>query len=266
VRFKRSLILAVAVLSPLLVGASFSHFVDQARTTVTAAASPFLEFQDQITRWVQTGIQAVFEWPVLRQKNEALETDLKSLHRELIGLEELKQEKARLEALLNLKTSSYQRAAAARVIARDPSHWSQFIVIDKGSVDGIREDAVLVHPDGLIGKVVSSGRYSARAILLTDPESRVSALNQRTRDVGLIKGTGAFTLKMTYLDRESKVQVGDLIVSSGLGGIYPKGIPIGRVELVGEDRSQLALYAVVKPFVSFSKLEDLLCISSQTTG
>ena len=69
-------------------------------------------------------------------------------------------------------------------------------------------------------------------------------------------------LKMTYLDHNSKIQIGDMIVSSGFGGIYPKGIPIGRVQLIGEEKNHLALYAMVEPFVSFSKLEEFLCVSS----
>jgi len=108
--------------------------------------------------------------------------------------------------------------------------------------------------------------YSSRAILLTDSEARASALNQRTRDVGLIEGNGSLSLKMSYLDRQSNIQVGDMVISSGLGGIYPKGIPIGKVETVGTDKNNLSLFASVKPFASFAKLEEVLCISSQTNG
>ena len=89
-------------------------------------------------------------------------------------------------------------------------------------------------------------------------------MNERTRDVGLIEGLGSSNLKMTYLDRNSDTQVGDVILSSGLGGIYPKGIPIGKVELVGGDKDHASLFAMVKPFVSFSKLEEVLCVLPQT--
>ncbi|MBI4395223.1 MAG: rod shape-determining protein MreC, partial [Candidatus Omnitrophica bacterium] len=105
---------------------------------------------------------------------------------------------------------------------------------------------------------------SARAILLTDSESRASAMNERTRTVGLVEGTSSAMLKMSYLDRTSEIQIGDLIMSSGVGGIYPKGIPIGKVELVSGEKDRPSLYALVKPNVEFPKLEEVLCVSSLT--
>jgi len=266
VRFKRSLFLVGAMACPLLIGATSPQIVEQARTFTIALTRPFLEFQGQASRFFQTQIQYVVEWPKLRQENQDLHLELKNLKAELATLKDIKRENVRLEVLLKLKENVHQKARAARVIGRDPSHWSQFVVINKGIRDGVNKNTVLVHPDGLVGKVVAAGRHSARAILLIDDQSRASAMNQRTRDVGLIEGTGSFMLKMIYLDRQSDIQIGDVIVSSGLGGIYPKGIPIGKVELVGGEKNSPALYAVVKPFAPFSKLEEVLCVSSQTNG
>ena len=265
-RLKRSLFLVGAVVCPLLLGATSPHLIEQARTFAITLTYPFLEFQTQASLFLKIQVQSVVEWPKLRKENQTLLSELQTLKAELAHLRETKRENARLEALLKLKEDVYQKARAARVIGRDPSHWSQFIVINKGTRDGVHKNTVLVHPDGLAGKVVAAGRHSARAILLIDDQSRASAINQRTRDVGLIEGTGSFTLRMTYLDRRSDIQVGDVIVSAGLGGIYPKGIPIGKVELVGGEKNSPSLYALVRPFAPFSKLEEVLCVSSQTNG
>ena len=265
-RFRKALFLASAVFLPLFVGATSPQLVEKVRIAVTVTANPFLDFQEHTTRFIQSQIHSLVEWPTIRKKAAVLERELEHLRGDIASLSELKQENERLGALLNLKGSRFPSAIAARVIARDPSHWSQFIIINKGMKDGIRVDMALIDPHGLVGRVVAAGPHSARAILLTDRQSRVSALNERTRDAGLVEGTGGFMLKMTYLDPNSKLEVGDQIVSSGLGGIYTKGILIGRVEIVGEEKNHLTLYALVEPFVSFSKLEEVLCVFSPANG
>ena len=261
-RLKRPIFLASAILLPLLIGATSPQFVDQVRTVTVTIASPLLEFQNRTNQFLKTSLNSIAEWPRLRQENRALRIELAKRKAALVGFDEMKREKERLKALLELKETSHPGGRVARVLARDPSHWSRFIIINKGLRNGVRKNTVLVHPDGLVGKVIAAGSHSARAILLTDGESRVSALNQRTRDVGLVEGKGSSLFKMTYLDRQSDVQVGDVIISSGLGGIYPKGIPIGKVIVVSEEQDHLSRYALVKPFVSFAKLEEVLCLPS----
>ena len=263
-RFKRPLFLAGAIIFPLLIGATFPNLVDHARTFTVSVTRPILEVQHRITYFFEAEITRLLEWRVLREENQKLRLEVERLKSELVRFEETEKKAERLERLLSLKDTVSGKGKAARVIARDPSHWAQYIVIDRGSHDNVRKNTVLIHPDGLVGKVVAAGGRSARAILLTDRGSRASAMNERTRDVGLIEGLGSSTLKMTYLDRNSDIQVGDVILSSGLGGIYPKGIPIGKVELVGGDKDRASLFAAVRPFVSFSKLEEVLCVSSQT--
>lgn len=263
---KRSLILVSAVLFPLLIGAISPQFVQNVRSFTTTLTGPFLEIQNHVTSFCRKQAGYILEWPKLRQENDSLKIEIEKLKSELLNLDETKHKISRLESLLKLKQNFIKQGIAAQVIARDPSHWTQFIVINKGTRDGVRKNTVLINADGLVGKVVVAGARSARAILLTDPEARASAMNQRTRDVGLIEGTGSLMLKMTYLDRQSNIQVGDMIITSGLGGIYPKGIPIGKVELVGNEKNNLSLYASIKPFVSFAKLEEVLCVSSQTNA
>ncbi len=265
-RFKQPFLLVGLLALPLLIGATAPSFVVEARLLFTTASAPFLEFQEKIASTVRHTLAEIVSWPKLKLENHMLRAELGELKNQLTQIDETKKENARLKSLLALKENSTYRSLAARTIAHDPSHWTQYIVINKGAAQGVSRDTVLVHSEGLVGKVVSAGTNSARAILLIDHESRVSAINEVSRDVGLIEGTGTPYLKMTYLDKSAKIQVGDTISSSGLGGIYPKGIPIGQVHMIGEDEDHEGIYAVVKPFVPFSKLEELLCISSRTDG
>lgn len=262
-RIRYAIFLLSALIFPILIGVTSPKVVQHARMTATAIVKPVLKLQTSITSFIQEQVHYVIEWPKLKKENESLKQQVADLERKLIEYPRLSHENKRLSALLDLKKRLSGRPVPAVVIGRDPSSWSHYIVIDRGKKDGIFENTPLIHPDGLVGKVVLAGRYSSRAILITDRESRVSALDVNTRDVGLIEGTGTMALKMTFLDSQAKVQAGDIIVSSGLGGVYPKGVPIGRVVAVGEEKDRLMLYAMVQPSVSFSKLEELLCIKSR---
>jgi rod shape-determining protein MreC len=258
---KRPLVLASLLFIPLFIGALSPQMVQQVRIVFTAISSPFLKLQDQAWQVTSNFIEELVHWPRLKSENRILKSELDLLKIRMNEIEEIKKENDRFKTLLHFKKDLKYEAIATRVIGRDPSHWSQYIVVDRGETDGVRENTVLVESNGLVGKVTSSGPRSSRAILIIDHESRVSAMNERSRDAGLIEGTGTPFLKMTYLDRDAKIEVGDSILSSGLGGVYPKGIPIGKVHMIGAEAEKFGIYAIVRPYVSFSKLEELLCIS-----
>jgi rod shape-determining protein MreC len=263
VKLKRPLILAGAVSLPLVFGVYSPNLIQELRSWATTMTGPMLEVQDRTTSFFKKQITSLVEWPLLRKRNELLEAQVEQLSQELTAYDALQEEMTRLESLLELKDTLKPKTVAGRIIARDPSHWYHYVVLDKGTKDNVSENSVLVHAKGLVGKVVSAGPATARAILLIDRQSRVSARNIRTRDVGLVEGVGNEFLKMTYLDRGAKIEVGDTIASSGLGGVYPKDIPIGVVQMIGKEEDKLGLYAVIKPFAPFFKLEEVLCVSSQ---
>ncbi|OGW82014.1 MAG: rod shape-determining protein MreC [Omnitrophica bacterium RIFCSPLOWO2_12_FULL_44_17] len=263
-RFKYNIFFVIVFLLPIclgILGVTFPKAIDEVRIFSTQITLPIFKTQATVIRWFRDQGQHLLEWAHLSQENDQLKRKVQELENELNSVSMLKKENERLTALLDLKSRNTGPSIPALVVGRDPSNWSNFIVIDKGKKDKIYVNTVLVHPEGLVGKVISAGKNSARAILLTDSQSRVSALDERTRDVGLVEGEGSAMLKMTFLDYNSQIQVGDLIVSAGLGGVYPKGIPIGRVTMVSEEKNRLMLYAYVKPFVSFSKLEEVLCVN-----
>ncbi len=265
-RLRYAFFLLCALVLPVAVGVTSPHLVQRARMTATAIISPVFNLQTIVILWTKKQAGYIVEWPKLKNENEALKKTVSELERKLVDYPGVEQENRRLEALLDLKNRLSDPTIPAVLIGRDPASWSHYIVINRGKKDGIFENTPLIHPDGLVGKVVLAGRHSSRAILITDRESRVSALDVSTRDVGLIEGTGTMVLKMTFLDQRAKVQVGNLIVSSGMGGIYPKGIPIGHVISVAEEKDRLMLYAIVKPSVAFSKLEELLCVKKRIAG
>ncbi len=140
--------------------------------------------------------------------------------------------------------------------------WKRVIVLDKGSRHGIKKDMVLVAPEGLVGRVLEAEPFTARAILLPDPDSRVSALTSVSRSQGVIAGSGMEKLRMKYLALDTEIAVGEEVITSGIESLFPKGLLIGKIESIERDSDGLHLLAVVTPAVSFSKLEEVLCLVS----
>ncbi|MBI4388178.1 MAG: rod shape-determining protein MreC [Candidatus Omnitrophica bacterium] len=261
-RFKQFLFFLLLILTPLFVGIYSPGTVRFGRDMVFSLFQPFLQATHQTVSWFSDQKNSLFEMFQLRENNQKLLEQVQILKQELVVFKEMKTENERLKRLLDFKQASEWKTVSAQVIARDLSHWSYYVMINKGSSDGIQSEMPVASGEGLVGKVVSVAPHSARVILLIDSDSRVSALLQETRDVGLVEGMGESFLKMTYLDLTAQVQVGQTVISSGLGGVYPKGIPIGKVIQIGEEKDKLSLYAMVQPFSSFSKLEEVLCLKT----
>jgi rod shape-determining protein MreC len=191
-------------------------------------------------------------------------SDLKRMVRELENdlaeLEENRLENERLRRLLGFKQKLGKVSIPALVIGRDPNNWSSVVFIDKGVNDGIAKDTVVISGQGLIGRVRESGKTSSKVMLINDVDSKVGAIVQRNREQGLLVGTPGGACKLIYLSFDSDVSEGDKILTSGMGGIYPKEILIGDVASVAKEKGRMYKYAIVEPSSELSKLEEVLCI------
>lgn len=183
-----------------------------------------------------------------------------SLERKMIELREVSQENKRLKSLLNLRTKSGKTAVAAMVIGRDPNNWASVVFIDKGKKDGVIKDMAVVSSQGLVGRVREIGQSFSKVMLINDVDSKVAGLLQRDREQGLLVGTPEGKCKLIYLSMEVDVAKGDIVLTSGTGSVYPKGMLVGEVIYVAKERGRLYKYAIVKPYAELSKLEEVLCI------
>lgn len=220
-------------------------------------------FQELITSTVQTveGFwKGYFQLVNVRRNNIRLKKQIDALQMENRRYEELLASRGRLEELLAYKEQIDQPVVAAQVVGRDPTGWFKSIILDKGKDAGLRPDMPVVNASGVVGKVVSVSKGFAKALLIIDQNSCVDSLVQRTRDRGMVKGLSARVCNFDYVVKSSDIKVGDRIVSSGLGGVFPKGLAIGRV--IGVDKSPGDLFKEVRvePVVDFSKLEEVLVI------
>ena len=191
-------------------------------------------------------------------------TALKEANAELVDLlaqaEEYRQEAERLQELLDLRDSYDIEGVAANVIARSASSWDQTITIDKGSDDGIDTGLTVMGPSGVVGQVVATSAGTATVRLITDPQSGAAALVQSSRDEGIVTGSLEGLLYLENLDSDAEVEVGDVIVTSGLGGSYVSGLVIGTVVKVVSAEGDASVSAVVSPNDDASDLEEVLVV------
>lgn len=151
---------------------------------------------------------------------------------------------------------------SARVIAGDATPYFRTVTIDRGTADGVRRDSAVVSPDGVVGRVVGDpGPRAAKVQLLVDRTAAAGVLIERTRAAGVVRGdTDQALLRMEYVSTRDDVEPGDLVVTSGIDGIYPKGFPIGEVEDVRREPDGRNRTIYVRPKVDFNDLEDVLVI------
>jgi len=194
----------------------------------------------------------------VEEENEKLKKQLSDMKNLNLQLEEIMMENERLRKLLLLKEKLSFETIAAEVIGENPSAWSKTIIINKGKKDGIKKYLPVISPEGLVGKIIEVYPTSAMIQLIIDKDSGVPVLIKRTRERGILVGGFSNFCYLKYLPRFSDVKVNDIVLTSGFGVIYPKDILVGEVVSVKKD--SISPKVKVKPFVNFSRLEEVLII------
>lgn len=189
-----------------------------------------------------------------RQLSEAME--LKNRY------EELELENRRLRKFVEFTTSVPENYVAARIIARDPSPWFKTIMIDKGRSDGLAKGNPVMVSEGVVGKVINVSKNASRILLITDRNSAVDALVQNSRVRGIVKGDNENNCLFVYALRKDEVKQGEMIISSGLDQVFPKGLKIGRILNVTKVHSQLFQDITIETSVDFDKIEEVLVLKN----
>ena len=196
----------------------------------------------------------------VRKENKKLRESVTILNARLLAAGEAALASERLQKLLQLKNSLHAPALAASVIGEDGSPWFKTIVIDRGSVDGLKEGMPVVANDGVVGQLVKVAAGSSRVLLLTDHASGIAATVQRSRARGVVKGTGGGRCALDFTLHEEDVKVGDTVITSGIGGIFPKGLPVGEVTMVKKGEYGIFQTVEIRPKVNISQLEEVLVV------
>lgn len=167
---------------------------------------------------------------------------------------------SRLREFLKFKNQTQRDVLAAEVISKDSSAWFKTIMIDKGRLDGVEKGLPVVVPEGIAGQVIDVADRYSKVLLIIDRNSAVDGLVQRTRARGIIKGETEDTCVFQYALRKEDVKAQDIIVSSGLDGVYPKGLLVGEVSEVVRRNAGIFQEVTISPFVNFEKLEEVLVV------
>ena len=199
----------------------------------------------------------------IEEDNKNLKNKINELKAALILYQDGYLEAQRLRKLLDLRDDYNYHFISARVIDREQAALSKTILINKGSVHGLKTGMPVIAPPGLIGRLVDVSWHVSKVLLFIDENSNVGAIVQRTRTQGVISGAGPRGLILKYISKTQDVKEGDVIVSSGMGGVFPKGLLIGQVSHVDRQDASLFLKINVTPFVDFSKLEEILILASE---
>jgi rod shape-determining protein MreC len=221
------------------------------------------------TSAVVSGIRRVWNGYVglrhVRAENEQLRRQLAEAQIELQEQRALADRSRGLERLLDLRDRANLSTVAAEVIAAAPSPDFRTMTIDKGTRHGLRADMAVIAPGGVVGRVVVPSGGAAKVQLLIDRNAAAGALIERSRAQGVVIGAGDDRLRMEYVAEIADIVVGDVVVTSGIDQIYPKGFIIGRVEAV-EKTSGGYKQIQVRPAVDFSSLEDVLVVLTPTAA
>ncbi len=241
-----------------------SGFVHRAQVGVQSVAAPFSAAGEWMTRPVRGVIAWAGDLGVSRSQLESLREQNASLRSRVAELEEARLENERLRALVEIVQARDLDAVGGRVIGRPTNSWEGVITIDLGTEDGITTGMPVIGPEGLLGQIVQVGRSSAKVRLITDQRSGVAGLVQRSRAEGVVRGSIDGELSFDFVSTETTVKAGDVVVTSGLGGVYPKGIVIGEVSDVRSLANELYQEITVVPAGDLDGLEEVLVLKVTT--
>ncbi len=204
-----------------------------------------------------------FDLVNVRQENLRLKEQVAALEGQRTRLAELEVENRHLSDLLELRDALAMRAVAARVIGADATELSRTLILSQGSNGGLRRDLPVISTEGVVGKLIAVAPNASRVLLIDDHNSGLDAFDQRSRARGIIAGLLNGELTMKYVDRTEDVKPGDSVVTSGMDGIFPRGLLVGQITRVSQEGPGLFLNVDIRPAADFRKLEQVLILTQK---
>lgn len=266
IRFKVFAVIALVLLGLMIrtaVSGGFSSYTQNAVGYVTA---PLQKLSSAISGVFTGAVNGIIELKDVKGENAALKKQVDELQSRLVNYNEMQREYDQLSKAYDLlKENPGIRMAPASIISRDRTQWYSSFTIDRGSKDGVKPGDPVVTSEGLVGKVTQVSVSSSTVTSILDPSVSVGVLVSETGDPGLTQGDltlmsdGEF--KVAYLSKDSAVSTGNIIVTSGRGGVFPKNLKVAMVQTVKTESSGMSLYAVCRPIVNPSEVKSVFIIT-----
>ncbi len=266
---KKVIIVGVTIVIILLAGIRFTSTTDRTQLSqleiiLRDSIAPLYSGVMQVSRTIVNIGNSITLYNELLEENNHLKEQVRGLALQNSTMEEYRLENHRLNQLLELRESNEDQLdlVAAKVIGRNLGNWFDTIVINKGVNHGIRVNMPVINHQGLVGRVVATSGNTSEIILLLDRDSAVGAMVQRSRTLGVVESTttGDYPLQMIHITHDAPIDVGDILITSGLGEMFPKGLKIGYVAEVMMAPNGLVKQAMVIPYVEFGKLEEVMVV------
>lgn len=268
--FKNKVVIAiVSIIGAVLILAGVAGVTGGKNSPITNAVgivfSPVQKAVSAVASSVDDFTVFVWEMRGYKQENERLVGEINKLKKENRSIEDYKNENERLKDLLGLKQAMTDfDTITAKVIAYEPNNWFESVVIDCGEKDGVTKEAVVMTADGVVGQITESGANWARVSPIINADNALGARVIRTGDIAVVEGDPSLgrdsLCKMTFIAKDASLIVGDMIETSGLGGIYPEGLTVGKVKEIHSDNAGAMQYAVIEPAVDFIRMHEVLII------
>lgn len=271
-----ALVMACLLLITLFLRESADGLLHSVQEGSLGRMSPLQSLATRAVQPFQTGWRYVTGLWSAYDENEELEAKVQELQGQVVQLQEISQQNSDLKELLDFKGADIFPAGStfvvARVIGRSPTKWEEWIQIDRGTADGLALNQPVVGAvgavgqtpagKGLVGKIVALSAHSAQVQLITDSQSSVAADIQGGSAEGILEGTITGSLLMDMVERDALVEEGSIVVTSGMGGIFPRGIPIGVVVGVGEESVDYYKQIEVQPQLKLRSLSEVMVITN----
>lgn len=257
---------AFLALGLLLIGLQTLGYLTPARDLLVDALTPAQAGLTSLASQASSIAATLHDLQTLRQRNAELEVEVNRLLVENVQLKEIEAENANLRRLLAFAEQhpffQYRGAqVVARVIGRDPNNLANFIAIDLGRKQGVREGMPVITERGLVGRISHVSRTSSQVMLIIDPASAVNGMIQSSRLTGVVQGQVGGGLVIDYIPQDAKVLPGEIVITSGLGGQFPRDLVVGQVIAVRQRDYEMFQQAIVRPSVDFGRIEQVLVIT-----
>lgn len=251
-----------ALISIVLLSISAKH---PHRFTIVdrVAMASIVPFQEGVTRtmyfcgriWHQ-----YFYLVGVREECNRLKGVLAKVHIEISRYQESELACQRLRKLLEMKSELPHSMLPAKVVGLDPSGWFKSVFVNRGARDGLSKGMAVIAAEGVVGRIIGVSDRYAKVLFIIDPNSAIDALVQRTRSRGIVEGETSESCRFKYIVRKADIETGDTVISSGLDGLFPKGLRVGSISEISRPSSGLFQEVKIRPFVDFTRLEEVLVI------
>ena len=238
--------------------------IDFADAVLMEFCAPFQKVSNFVIKAIHGVFQEYLFLVHLQRENVVLKQRMAELQKENHQMKEMALANERLYKLLQFREKISPSVTAAEVIGQDPSSWFKSVTINKGEKDGVRTGMAVISPEGVVGQILKTAPHYSTVLLITDYNSAIDSIIQRTRAKAIVEGKGENRCQLKYLLRTEEVIVGDSVVTSGLGGNFPKGLMLGEVRKVDKKGHGVFQYAELVPSIDLTKLEEVLVITGSS--